>query len=131
MRTADSWNRHVDMNKYALVLIVVISSTPDLASTHAHLIRSTPQDGSEVSGPVTTIILSFTEALEPKLINIAVLADEKPISELGAATLGNDGRTAKMAVPPLMHNTYTVNWNVVSIDGHRTDGKFRFFVRGP
>ena len=119
------------MNKYALALIAVLSSAPDIASAHAHLIRSTPQDGGELSGPVTTIVLSFTEALEPKLINIAVIADGKPISGLGAATLSSDGRTAKMAVPSLTHNTYTVNWNVVSIDGHRTEGKFQFFVRGP
>lgn len=119
------------MNKYVLALIVVLSGAPDIASAHAHLIRSTPQDGSELSGPVTAIVLSFTEALEPKLINISVLADGKPISGLAPAVLVSDGRTAKVAVPPLTPNTYTVNWNVVSIDGHRTEGKFQFYVRGP
>jgi copper resistance protein C len=122
---------YVDVNRYALALIAILSSTPDFASAHAHLIRSTPPDGSEVSGTVTTIILSFTEAIEPKLINIAVLADGKPISGLGSATLSSDGRTAKVAVPSLMPNNYTVNWNVVSVDGHRTEGRFQFLVRGP
>lgn len=120
-----------DMNRYALAFIGALAWVPDVASAHAHLVRSIPQNGDELAGPVSAIMLSFTESLEPKLISILVLADGKPISGLGTATLSDDGRTAKVALPSLLPRTYTVNWGVVSVDGHRTEGKFQFHVRSP
>jgi methionine-rich copper-binding protein CopC len=30
---------------------------------------------------------------------------------------------------PLEHGTYTVNWRVLSVDGHVTEGRFTFQVK--
>jgi len=42
----------------------------------------------------------------------------------------NGRRLLQVSVPTLAPGTYSVHWAVLSIDGHRTTGDFRFTVKG-
>lgn len=39
-------------------------------------------------------------------------------------------RLLQVSVPALQPGTYSVHWAVLSIDGHRTTGDYRFTVKG-
>lgn len=119
------------MKRFVIVLMAALIGTPSAVLPHAHLMRSTPQDGSRVSAPIEAIVLSFTEALEPLLINVTLFRDDKAVSGLSQPLLADNGRTVTISLPHLSAGLYTVSWNVVSIDGHRTEGKFKFVYWEP
>ncbi|MGY4403668.1 copper resistance CopC family protein [Bradyrhizobium sp. USDA 3315] len=119
------------MKRFVLVMMAVLIGTPSAVLAHAHLIRSTPQDGSEISAPVGPMVLYFTEALEQRLINVALSRDDKAVSGLSQPVLSGNGRIVNVSLPHLSAGLHTVSWSVVSIDGHRTEGKFTFLYRGP
>jgi methionine-rich copper-binding protein CopC len=119
------------MKRYVLVLIAVLIGIPNAALGHAHLIRSIPQDSSEVSHPIDAVVLYFTEAIEQRLINVTLSLEDKAVSGLPEPVLTGSGRTVTISLPHLSAGLCTVGWSVVSIDGHRTEGKFKFLYRGP
>lgn len=132
LSSANHRQRRVDsMKRFVLVLMAVLIGMPSAVLAHAHLIRSTPQDGSEISAPIDPIVLYFTEALEQRLINVALSRDNKSVSGLSQPVLSGNGRIVNVSLPHLFAGLYTVSWSVVSIDGHRTEGKFKFLYREP
>ncbi|MFK4526777.1 methionine-rich copper-binding protein CopC [Bradyrhizobium japonicum] len=70
------------MKRFVFVMMAVLIGMPSAVLAHAHLIRSTPQDGSEISAPIDPVFLYFTEALEQRLINVVLSRDDKAVSGL-------------------------------------------------
>jgi methionine-rich copper-binding protein CopC len=104
--------------------IVFLLAAAGPAFAHAHLDRAAPAVGS-------TVVLWFTNQLEPAFSSIEV-RDEKGASvQAGKAVVDRGGRT-RMSVPlkALPPGTYKVMWRVLSVDTHRTQGDFTFRV-GP
>jgi copper resistance protein C len=99
------------------------------ALAHAFLERASPPVGSEVTTPPHQIALTFTEGIEPLFSTIEVrdaqggsVSTGKPRAEPG----GN--RKLVVELPVLRSGTYTVIWHVISVDTHKTEGRFQFRV---
>lgn len=108
---------------------VAALAMPVSAYAHAHLDHASPAAGGTVRTPPTEVTLTFTEAVEAKFSSIEV-RDAKGVAMQTGAAQGVAGNTAQLriAVKPLPPGTYSVNWRVLSVDTHRSQGRLSFTV---
>lgn len=103
------------------------------APAHAHdsLISSDPADGATLETSPEQITLTYSaEVLE---VSPVVQISEGPGGEPLELTPVLEGPTVTAQIPePLPAGTHTVQWRVVSSDGHPIEGSFTFTVEtGP
>ena len=101
-----------------------------LASAHPTLKSALPPAEGVVGSAPSEIRLNFSEAVIPKFSTVG-LKDQagKSIATGKVAINPNDARQLVLPLEaPLQAGTYTVQWNVVSVDTHRVNGTFSFKV---
>jgi methionine-rich copper-binding protein CopC len=109
-----------------IAILVFALVLPGAAFAHAHLDHATPKVGSTVAAP-KEVVLWFTEKVEPKFSSIEVINDKgEPVQAGKASSMGS--AALRVPVKPLGPGTYTVNWKVLSVDTHRSQGSFTFTV---
>ena len=101
-----------------------------LAAAHAHLLTAAPAAGSTVSAMPAKLVCIFSEALEPSLCRLDVRDAAGARFDQGAVTVSTDKKQIDVALRPGNAGQYSVAWVAVSVDTHRTEGKFAFTVRG-
>lgn len=86
------------------------------------------------AGPVAAapneVVLTFSEAVEPRFSTIAVQDAAGVRIDAGEPHLVNgDGKRLAVPLKAPPPGTYTVIWHATSVDTHRTEGTFRFTVK--
>jgi methionine-rich copper-binding protein CopC len=115
----------------ALIAAALSTSTYD-ALAHAHLEAEEPAADARISTSPPTLSLTFSEGVEIGLSGVTLKGADGKALATGAATLAADD-DKRLTVPldgVLAAGTYTVEWHVLSKDGHTTHGAYRFTV-GP
>ena len=104
-----------------------IAFAPVAAHAHAQLQKAVPGVGATISAAPPAISLSFSEPVEPRFCGVSLsdgsgrsIALGKPVTAAGGATL------AVSVQGKLSPGLYTVTWHAVSVDTHRTQGRFSF-----
>jgi methionine-rich copper-binding protein CopC len=107
----------------------VLLLAPQMALAHAHLTEAVPAAGSTVAVAPASVVLAFSERLEPRFSQVTV-TDAAGASVTDGPMHGDPGDAERLEVPlrKLAPGTYTVNWRAVSVDTHRTRGSYRFTV---
>lgn len=101
------------------------------AMAHAHLEAATPAANAAVSASPSSLELTFSEGLNLAFSNVEI-TDAKGVAVATdkAALSGGEGTVLTIpihsALPP---GAYTVNWHVLSNDGHKTQGSYSFTVK--
>ena len=98
------------------------------AGAHATLDSASPTVGSTLASAPKEVVLTFTSKLEPSFSSIEVKNASGAAMQTGKASVS--GTQMRVALKALSPDTYTVNWKVLSVDTHRTQGNFTFKV-GP
>jgi methionine-rich copper-binding protein CopC len=100
------------------------------ARAHAFLDHSDPAVGSTVQTSPAVIHLWFTQELEPAFSSVTVTdrsgATVSEPAEIDASNRSELNVKLK-ALPP---GAYKVQWHVLSVDTHTTEGDFSFHVGG-
>jgi copper resistance protein C len=96
------------------------------AHAHAMLSSASPPVGGSV-GP-RQVTLSFTQGLEPSFSSVQVTDSKGARVDLGNPQIS--GSTMSVGLKSLGPGTYRVNWHVLSVDTHKTQGSFSFHVGG-
>ncbi|EKS6644356.1 CopC domain-containing protein YobA [Enterobacter hormaechei] len=122
---------HFTPSRIACALVFLLSSaiTPAVLA-HAHLKQQSPQENTVAVAP-EVITLNFSEGIEPAFSGVVVTNAQQQKIKTGAVKR-DEKDNAKLIVPlekPLMTGTYTVDWHVVSVDGHKTKGSYHFSVK--
>jgi methionine-rich copper-binding protein CopC len=97
------------------------------AQAHAALERASPRVGSTVQASPSEVRMWFSEALEPAFSAASIEGD----GAAGGKALVDPKDRRELVIPlprPLPAGRYQVKWAVVSVDGHRTEGDFKFTV---
>ena len=95
---------------------------------HAMLDHSEPRVGNKVASAPREVTLTFTEKLEPAFSSITVTGPGGQRVDAGKPRVS--GNQMSTSVKSGGAGTYHVNWRVLSVDTHTTNGAFAFQV-GP
>lgn len=107
--------------------LAIALAVPTSASAHDQLISSDPADGASLEAPPEAITLTFNDAPLDVSPQIRVTGPDGAVVADGAPTI--EGTAATLALPDgLPTGTSTVQWRVVSTDGHPIEGSFSFDV---
>ncbi|HGH4657545.1 TPA: CopC domain-containing protein YobA [Enterobacter bugandensis] len=113
----------------ALVFLASTVISPSVLA-HAHLEQQSPAADSLVASP-QVLTLNFSEGIEPGFSGVVVTDAQKQVIKTGTATRDEKNK-AQLTVPlkqTLAPGAYQVDWHVVSVDGHKTKGSYRFSVK--
>lgn len=89
-----------------------------------------PAADSQVTAP-QTLTLNFSEGIEPGFSGVVVKDAQGNVVKTGDIQRDEQNK-AQFHVPleqTLVTGTYQVDWHVVSVDGHKTKGSYRFSVK--
>jgi methionine-rich copper-binding protein CopC len=113
----------------ALCAGVVLMASAGPAWAHAFPDHSDPRVGSEVKEPPRTVRIWFDGRLEPLFSSLHVMDKQGERVDTGPGRVDPDDATLLTTdLPALPPGVYTVVWDVVAIDGHRTEGQFNFTI---
>ena len=112
-----------------LTALLVLIPT-NRASAHDELVSSDPAAGSTVQSLPEEMTLTFSAALIPSDGGTAVRVTDADGNEVTSGVPEVDGAVLIQPLEPdaAIAGEYTVIWQVVSSDGHPTDGEFAFTV---
>ncbi len=113
----------------AFVGVLSLGALP--ARAHAFLDHASPAVGSAVPTAPAAVTLWFTQNLEPAFSSVTVTNQAGQRVDAGNVHIP-PGQPAVLQVGlrPLPPGAYTVNWRVISVDTHPTQGSFTFQVGG-
>lgn len=112
----------------ALVALAAVALTAAPAAAHARLEQTTPAGDTVLDAPPTEVTLRFTEAVDPGLGGVKVIAPDGRRADRGRTELAEDDRLVQVPVDAGAEGTYTVAWSVLSADSHTISGSFVFSV---
>src|SRR5712692_1682343 len=98
------------------------------ATAHASLDHAEPRVGNKVATPPHQVTLWFTQKLEPAFSSITVTNAAGERVDTGKTRV--NGNQMSVSLRSGGAGTYRVNWRVLSVDTHTSDGNFTFQV-GP
>jgi methionine-rich copper-binding protein CopC len=110
----------------AVALVGLSTATPPVWA-HAYPAISVPNNGAAVKESPREVRIQFTEAVEMAFSSITVKGPNKETVSQGALRKLSDD-TIAIDVKPLQPGSYTVEWQVLSVDTHITEGVLRFTV---
>jgi len=110
------------------VLLAVLLTGSVGAGAHAYLDHASPRVGAVVNSAPSEVRLFFTQALEPRFTAAQVRSSTGAVVATGSVDPAN---TTQIVIPVrgLAPGRYKVNWKVLSVDTHRTEGSFSFEVK--
>ncbi|MGE9549950.1 CopC domain-containing protein YobA [Erwinia amylovora] len=121
------------MRKFSLVFALALTAMAfsQQASAHAHLKSQYPAANASMDASPQALTLTFSEDIEPAFSGVEVLdGNQKPVPLAKAERAPKQHN--QMIVPlekPLANGHYQVNWHVLSVDGHKTNGNYSFSVK--
>jgi methionine-rich copper-binding protein CopC len=96
------------------------------AQAHAMLDRADPRVGNTVRTAPHEVSLWFTQDIEPAFSTVTVTDGAGQRVDTGKPHVS--GKVMSVPVRAAGPGTYRVNWRVVSVDSHTTEGNFTFRV---
>jgi methionine-rich copper-binding protein CopC len=99
------------------------------AAAHAFLDHAEPPVGSSMQKAPRQLSLWFTEDLEPAFSGVTVTDAQGHAVNAGKAHVDpHDRKLIKVPLKALGPGSYRVNWQVLSVDTHRTQGNYTITV---
>lgn len=110
---------------------MTVTLLPATASAHAFLDRAEPRVGADIKHSPGAVKIWFTEQPEHAFSTIRVFdAQGNEVDKKDTHTDPDDAKALDVSVPAdLPPGTYKVEWKVLSIDTHRTQGNFKFTIK--
>src|ERR1700730_5222532 len=108
-----------------MVPLLLLLATGE-ATAHAFLERAEPRVGNKVATPPREVTLWFTEKLEAAFSSMTVTNPAGQRVDTGKARVS--GNQMSISLRSGGTGAYRVNWHVLSVDTHTTEGNFTFQV---
>jgi methionine-rich copper-binding protein CopC len=98
------------------------------AAAHAELLKAIPEPGAVLTRSPDRISLTFNEPLNPLSTFVVFNRGFETMPGIVPAVDKGNEEQLSSTVPPVAAGTYTVQWNVIGIDGHPSSGSYSFTV---
>ena len=96
------------------------------AQAHAFLDHAEPRVVNKVASPPREVTLWFTQKLEPAFSSVTVTNAAGERVDSGKPRVSGEQMSISLRAGGA--GTYRVNWHVLSVDAHTTEGNFTFQV---
>lgn len=111
------------------IVSLLLFLTTTMVSAHTDLSTTNPENGSEITEPLSEITLTYSGQIEEG--SVFDLQNEQGETISVESFSITDGVLTGTLAAPLENGAYTVNWNSISEDGHPLNGTFAFTVAVP
>jgi len=129
IRKTNSQFSIVSLLSYITVVIVLMFSV-NAAMAHATLIKSDPSRRASLSVPPKQIQLWFNEKIEVSYATVVVFdVSKNPVTQNGPEAVADDPKSVILHLPDLEAGRYTVQYRVMSVDGHVIESSYDFIVK--
>ena len=121
------------MNKRAWALLsgtflALTAGITAAASAHSFPELEIPPAGATLSEPPAQITIKYDAPIEKLFASLEVLNSAGQNEAVGKPEVSPDGWKLSVPVNKLPPGEYTVQWNVVCVDTHHTQGSYSFTV---
>lgn len=97
---------------------------------HATLVKSDPPRRASLSSPPKQIQLWFNEKIEGSYASVSVLDSNKnSVTENSPEVVLDDPKSVILNLPQIDPGRYTVQYRVMSVDGHVIESSFDFSIK--
>lgn len=111
-------------------MALLLCLAPTQANAHAYLQRAIPAQRATLFAAPDRVQLWFNERLEPGFCTVTVLdASGKTVDRGDGKVAADDPKQLTVGLQPIPPGVYTVQFRVLSVDGHVVNDKFTFTVR--
>jgi len=100
------------------------------ASAHSFPEQEVPPAGATLTYPPTQVTIKYDAPIEKLFASLQVLNSAGQNEAAGAPEVSPDGWELSVPLNKLQPGEYTVQWRVVCIDTHHTQGSYSFTVAG-
>jgi copper resistance protein C len=114
------------MHRIAIIMLSSLILGTAHAHAHAFLDHAEPRVGNAVSAAPREVSLWFTQNLEAAFSTVEVRSASGARVDQGKAQVS--ASVMRIGLKPLPPGTYKVQWRVLSVDTHTTEGAFSFRV---
>jgi methionine-rich copper-binding protein CopC len=114
-----------------VILLTLIVSVTTAAWAHSFPEQETPSAGATLNEPPAQVIIKYDAPIEKLFASLKVLNSAGQNVAQGPPEVSPDGGNLAIPVNKLPPGEYTVQWSVVCIDTHHTQGSYSFTVEGP
>jgi copper transport protein len=115
---------------FLLLALLGLLATATAVSAHAELVSAEPAPGASLAQAPTQFTLTFSEPLQMGSSLLLTTADFTTIPI--ATQLHPDAPNTLLGdnVPSLAPGIYTMQWLIISSDGHSQTGSYQFLIGG-
>lgn len=115
------------LGRMLVVVATLVAATHAFA--HAHLERASPPANGSVRNAPREVTIWFSENLERSFSSITVVDSSGSRVDQGDSQVDSRNRKImRVTLKPLAPGRYKVNWRVLSVDTHKTEGSYNFRV---
>ena len=109
-------------------LVASIVGVEAAASAHSFPEQETPSAGATLTAPPDQVSIKYDAPIEKLFASLEVLNSTGQNMAGGQPEVSPDGWKLSVRVNKLVPGEYTVQWRVVCIDTHHTQGSYSFTV---
>lgn len=127
----DPMKKNAFFRPVALLLVASVAVASPAVLAHAHLKTQYPAAKAIMESSPQALTLTFSEDIEPAFSGVEIQNAQQQKMSTGKAQR-NGREHNQLIVPlnqPLPAGHYQVNWHVLSVDGHKTQGSYAFSVK--
>jgi len=114
---------------FTVLLIMPMIAPASAARAHSFPEQESPAAGETVAAPPTHVIIKYDAPIESLFDSLRVLDTAGQDKAAGAPQVSADGYELSVPVGALGPGQYTVQWRVVCVDTHHTEGSYTFTVK--
>jgi methionine-rich copper-binding protein CopC len=111
-----------------LLIVPMIVATP-IAWAHSFPEQESPAAGETVAPPPARVTIKYDAPIEKLFDSLRVLDAAGQDKAAGTPQVSADGYELSVPMSALGPGQYTVQWRVVCIDTHHTEGSYTFTVK--
>ena len=110
--------------------VILLLFKINLIHSHAILEYSEPGRRAILYRSPAKIILTFNEKIEENFAKIKIMdnTDKLILSKSNAQNLENDQNSIFISIPKLSSGVYFIQYEVISVDGHKVKGRYKFTI---
>lgn len=112
------------------ITFLIFSMYGKSAFAHAKLVKSDPPNRATLNVAPKQIQLWFNEEIEGSFASISLHdANGKSITDNNPELVSDDLKTVVLPLPEIVPGRYTVNYRIMSTDGHIVESDYNFTLK--